>query len=284
MVRVVRRAGVAAAAALALAGVAASAPPHLNGSVLERSFSSRALKDELPFEVYLPPGYAKSSRRYPVVYFLHGLPATPSSFRDVRLFTRAIERVSRRAIVVAPRGARAGEDDPEYLDWRPGRRWETAIGEELPDVVDADFRTVRSRRGRALIGISAGGHGATLIGLHHLGRFSVVESWSGYFHPTNRRGDAPLDLGSPARNRHASAHSFVARLGRAFRQRPTLLGFYVGDRDPTFRAENLRLHRELSAAGVPHVFRLYRGGHAQALWSRHATAWLGLALRHLATS
>jgi enterochelin esterase-like enzyme len=60
----------------------------------------------------------------------------------------------------------------------------------------------------------------------------------------------------------------------------TLLGFYVGDED-TFKRENVRLHRELSAAGVPHLFRLYRGGHSQSFWSRHASTWPGLALRHL---
>ena len=32
---------------------------------------------------------------------------------------------------------------------------------------------------------------------------------------------------------------------------------------------------------VPHVFELYRGGHEQALWNRHAPAWLRLALDHL---
>jgi hypothetical protein len=51
--------------------------------------------------------------------------------------------------------------------------------------------------------------------------------------------------------------------------------------DTRFRAENLRLHRELFAAGVPHLFRLYPGAHAQTVWSAHAAAWLRLALDHL---
>ena len=67
----------------------------------------------------------------------------------------------------------------------------------------------------------------------------------------------------------------------AFRRRPTFFAFYVGRGDSRFRAENLRLHRELLAAGVPHLFRLYPGAHAQTVWSAHATAWLRLALTHL---
>ena len=39
----------------------------------------------------------------------------------------------------------------------PGRRWETAIAKEVPGFVDHHFRTIASRRGRALVGLSAGG-------------------------------------------------------------------------------------------------------------------------------
>jgi dipeptidyl aminopeptidase/acylaminoacyl peptidase len=61
--------------AAALAALALAAGVH--GRTTEDSFHSRALGGTLPFTVYLPPGYATSSRRYPVIYFLHGLPASP---------------------------------------------------------------------------------------------------------------------------------------------------------------------------------------------------------------
>jgi enterochelin esterase-like enzyme len=133
-----------------------------------------------------------------------------------------------------------------------------------------------------LVGLSAGGYGAVLLALHHLDSYSVMESWSGYFHPTNPAGTAPLDLGSEAANRRASAHSFVRSLRRAFRRRPTFFAFYVGRGDSRFRAENQLLHGELAAARVPHVFELYNGAHEQSLWNDHAVTWLGLALTHLA--
>jgi S-formylglutathione hydrolase FrmB len=262
-------------------GAAGSSAPQLRGSPLERSLPSKALRGRLWFEVYLPPGYGRSTVRYPVVYFLHGLPASPYAFRGIAGFARALDEVGRPAILVAPQGARDGDDDPEYLDWGPGRNWETAIGTELPRYVDAHFRTIADRRGRALVGLSAGGYGAVLLALHHLRSYSVIESWSGYFHPTNRRGDGRLDLGSVAANRLASAHAFVPSLRRAFKRRPTFFAFYVGRGDARFRAENERLHRELAGARVPHEFELYAGAHEQDLWSRHAVTWLGLALAHL---
>jgi len=266
-----------------VAGVAGSAAsPRLHGTLVERSLRSKALRGRLAFEVYLPPGYGSSTTHYPVIYFLHGLPASPYAFRGMKAFARALDDVGRPAIFVAPQGARDGDDDPEYLDWGSGRNWETAIGRELPQWVDRHYRTIPKRRGRAIVGLSAGGYGAVLLALHHLGSYSVMESWSGYFHPTNRSGTAPLDLGSTAANRRASAHSFVRSLRRVFRRRPTFFAFYVGRGDATFRAENQHLHRELAAARVPHVFELYAGAHEQSLWVGHAVTWLGLALAHLA--
>jgi enterochelin esterase-like enzyme len=282
MVRALQRTGLAVAFALVLVGAAGSQEqPPLRGSVLERSFPSKALRGRLSLETYLPAGYARSGARYPVIYFLHGLPASPYAFRSMRAFEAALDGTGGRAILVVPQGARDGDSDPEYLDWGSGGNWETAIGSELPRYVDAHFRTVADRRGRALVGLSAGGYGAVLLALHHLDSYSVMESWSGYFHPTNPSGSAALDLGSEGANRRASAHSFVSSLRRAFRRRPTFFAFYVGRGDERFRDENQRLHRELAAARVPHEFELYRGGHEQTLWRSHAVTWLRLALAHL---
>jgi S-formylglutathione hydrolase FrmB len=279
-----------AAGALLLAAVAGSLvlalesgkTLPLHARLLDVSFRSRALDGPLGMVLYLPPGYSLGHTRYPVIYFLHGLPATPVAYRHVGLLADALDALHARAILVAPQGARDGDSDPEYLDWGPGRRWETAIAKEVPRYVDRHFRTIANRRGRALVGLSAGGYGAVLLAIHSLPQFSVVESWSGYQHPTNPAGTQALDLGSTAANQHASAHSFVPILRRTFRKLPTFFAFYVGSRDARFRAENERLDAELKQARVPHLFRIYAGAHEQSLWSAHARAWLGLALQHVA--
>jgi enterochelin esterase-like enzyme len=254
----------------------------VRGTLLEGAFHSNALRGRVGVEIYLPQGYARSGKRYPVVYFLHGLPAGSDSFRGATAFAKALEAAGKPAILVGPQGARDGDSDPEYIDWGTGRNWETALGMELPRYVDAHYRTIARRQGRALVGLSAGGYGAALVALHRLSAFSAIESWSGYFHPTDPTGTRSLDLGSKAANRHASAHSFVRALRRTFAKRPTFLAFYVGAQDARFLPENLQLHRELTAAEVPHVFEVYDGGHSQSLWLRHATPWLRLAIDHLA--
>jgi len=57
--------------------------------------------------------------------------------------------------------------------------------------------------------------------------------------------------------------------------------FYVGRDDTRFADENRQLNLELTHAGIPHVFRVYAGGHDQSLWQRYAAPWLTLALNHL---
>jgi enterochelin esterase-like enzyme len=262
--------------------MAASTTTHGGGTVREGSYQSHALGGTVPFSIYLPPGYATSGKRYPVIYFLHGLPASPFGYRGIGFLVKALEGTGGKAIIVAPRGARDNDRDPEYLDWGPGRNWETAISTELPRYVDSHYRTIRDRRGRALVGISAGGYGAVLLALHHLPRFSVVESWSGYFRPTDPSGKYELDLGSEAANARARPDTFVSQLRAAFKRNPTFFAFYVGANDTRFRKDNERLDSELTAAGVPHVFRVYPGAHEQTLWTSHARAWVGLALEHLA--
>ncbi len=262
---------------LAVAASAAAVALGRQSHEVDETIRSIALGGKAHALVILPDGYATSGERYPVIYFLHGLPAGPDAYRNSVWLGDTLERAGSPAILVMPQGSRAGDTDPEYLNWGAGRNWETFIAEELPTAIDKRFRTIRSRRGRALIGLSAGGFGATVLGLHHLGRFSVVESWSGYFHPTDPTGTRAL-----ARGPLTSAHNLISVLKADERRRPTFFGFYVGDGDSRFLAENLRLNRELNAAHVKHLFAVYSGGHTTKLWQAHARVWLGLALDHLA--
>ncbi|HEX4526896.1 MAG TPA: alpha/beta hydrolase-fold protein [Gaiellaceae bacterium] len=268
----------AAFAVLVLAVAAATAAVALGRQThsLDEGIRSVALGGTAHALVVLPDGYATSGKRYPVVYFLHGLPAGPGAYRNSTWLADTLERVG-PAILVMPQGAKSGDTDAEYLNWGTGRNWETFIAEELPEAIDKRFRTVRSRSGRAMIGLSAGGFGATVLGLHHLGRFSVVESWSGYFHPTDPTGTQSLNRGPST-----SAHNLISVLKVDERRRPTFFAFYVGDGDTRFLAENLQLNRELNAAHVRHLFTVYSGAHTTALWQAHARVWLGLALAHLA--
>jgi predicted peptidase len=115
------RAGARLGAAGACALLFALAQPSptvadTDAQVLSGTFSSPAVAGQLHYRVYLPGGYLSSTRRYPVIYLLHGLPDQGGGYRTGMIVTvgQAAERAGRPAIVVAPQGARAGDTDPEW--------------------------------------------------------------------------------------------------------------------------------------------------------------------------
>jgi S-formylglutathione hydrolase FrmB len=267
---------VVAVACVAAASITAASLAHRSSRTEDRVVWTHV--GSLGYEIYLPDGYDTSTLRYPVIYFLHGLPANSGAFRMFGWLDTAMDAQPKQAILVVPQGASGANTDPEYLG-----RWETAIAKDVPRAVDNRYRTIASRAGRAIIGLSAGGYGAMHLALAHLAEFGAVESWSGYFHPTDPTGDYPLDLGSAAKNDAANVHKQFAKLRSQLAKRPLYIAFYIGRNDQTghFVAENQELNQELSAAQIAHVFKLYPGGHQQSLWSSEATTWLGLALNHL---
>lgn len=274
-----------AIAAIFLLVVLGGGPEVASAKVRYVSFHSNAMRGSLHYAVVLPSGYATSKKRYPVVYYLHGLPATSRSYRGPGWIASAIRKRGGHAIVVGAQGARGNDPDGEWHDWGAGRNWETSVARELVGRVDGRYRTIARREGRVLVGISAGGYGAALIGYHHPGVFSVIQSWSGYFRPTNPQGTAVLDLGSKKKNAWANLHAIVPkmrrRLGRFYRS--THYGFYVGSGDGRFLGDNRRLAREMKKYKVPnHLFRVYSGRHTMSLWQKHAPAWLARALKQAA--
>jgi len=149
-------------------------------------------------------------------------------------------------------------------------------------VIDGRFRTIADRRGRAIIGESAGGYGAAAIGFNHLGKYAAIESWSGYFVPTDPTGLVTLDRGSRAANARASLHKLVKTSVPEIKERNPFFAFYVGEHDSRFLEQNVRLNTELDQVHIAHLFEVYWGAHTTALWERHAVGWLRLALAHLA--
>ena len=236
-----------------------------------------SLSGTLPTLVSLPAGYSQSSAASPVIYFLHGLPAGPTEYEANTFVASELAVAGRRAIIVQPQGARSDNSDREYLDWDAGENWPQAIAHDLVRCIDKRFRTVRSRLGRALIGLSAGGYGAFNIGLRNLDTFGALESWSGYFAATTPDGSHILNLGSAQANGDATVPSGT-NVTRWLKSWPTLLAFYVGAQDGRFLIMNKQYDAALTKSGAAHTFRVYPGGHSGALWRTQAPLWLGMAL------
>src|SRR2546423_824567 len=146
-----------------------------SSSVETIQFHSALVGKTLPYNVILPPDYRSSSTtRYPVLYLLHGL---WGHYSDWITRTNVADYASRyRMIVVMPEG-----NDNWYTDSAsvPADKYESYILNELTPDVQKRYRTIESRYGRGIAGLSMGGYGALKFGLKSPGTFAFAGSISG---------------------------------------------------------------------------------------------------------
>ena len=150
-------------------------------SITEISYRSAALADSSWVKIYLPPNYATSGLRYPVVYMLHGRGDTLSAWgRNQAMFDQLIAAGTIPPFIGvmpdAPSSNRGGYYvDSAYTDASlPGAKVETAFITELLPYIDANYRTLAKRDGRALAGYSMGAYGALRYALAYPEQFSAT--------------------------------------------------------------------------------------------------------------
>jgi Putative esterase len=152
---------------------------------------------ERPAAVYVPPGYdAEGSRRYPVLYVLHGYTGNVAALLGSRPWeTNVFQYVDRLVterrmnpgiLVVVDGFTRLGGS--QYVDSIHNGNYATYVVDEIVGHVDRNYRTIAREGGRAVLGKSSGGFGAMHLVLEHPGIFAAFASHSGdsyfrYAHP-----------------------------------------------------------------------------------------------------
>ena len=58
----------------------------------------------------------------------------------------------------------------------PAYRYETFVSSELVNYIDRNYKTIADRKGRAITGLSMGGHGAMWLGIRHKDVFGAAGS------------------------------------------------------------------------------------------------------------
>ena len=260
-----------------------SDPVAVQPGTLERvSVPSAALGHPQEAYVYLPNGYASQpSRRYRVLYLLHGFPGRPLAFIetiDMGVVDDVFTKHNEPLILVMPFGSTGTFTDKEWANGAgPGNGWATFVARDLVRYVDAHYRTIPNGGGRAIGGLSEGGYGAINIAVHHPEEFSVVESWSGYERPDKLRSIFGRNLGLLAANDPRIA---VRRVAPVLRRAGTYFWFYSGSTDP-MRRQNAAFARELTSLDIAHRYRLVYGGHNWALWRNNARLAYRIAVTRL---
>lgn len=126
--------------------------------------------------VITPSVYQMTSDRFPVVYLLHGYSDNYATWvkRVPELQSLADEN---KLMIVCPDGAYSSWyfDSPSDLNMH----YETNISAEIPRYIDSVYRTIANRKGRAITGLSMGGHGGLFLGFRHSQTFGACGSMSG---------------------------------------------------------------------------------------------------------
>lgn len=136
---------------------------------------SQSMNRDIKTVVIKPSSYKKKNQ-YPVVYLLHGAGGNSTNWitRVPQLQEMADEQ---ELLIVCPDGSVNSWyfDSPVDSTYK----FETHVGIEIPDYIDANYSTIPDRKHRAIAGLSMGGHGAMFIAFRHAATFGACGSMSG---------------------------------------------------------------------------------------------------------
>lgn len=227
---------------------------------------SAAMRQSFDATVVLPDDYARGNhtRRYPVIYVLHGSGGDYTDWTANSRIGRLADRY--HVILVMPDGGH----ESWYIDSPFDRhsQYETYVGTEVVMWVDTHFRTVATKQGRAITGLSMGGFGALRIALDRPGTFGAAGSISGAVDPRTCEDEPGIDrvFGNPARHAAFWDSNAIIASARDFERDHIELTIDCGVSDD-FVQSNRTLHEKLIELGVPHDYAERTGGHTWAYWS-----------------
>lgn len=132
--------------------------------------------------IYLPPGYDKTTNRYPAIYYLHGFTQTDSVLIAVdhldALLDKAIASGKIKPVIVVMASQHTLYRGSMYTNSPLTGNWADFTAKELVQYVDKNFRTIPSVESRGITGLSMGGGGAIRLGMLFPEVFSCVYAMS----------------------------------------------------------------------------------------------------------
>jgi len=256
-------------------------PP--NESIVYESlqYYSQILDRDVSYSVYLPRDYEGSTRKFPVLYLLHGYSDDETGwiqFGQVqRIADKSVdnEEAAQMIIVMPDAGitwyVNTAGNEENYEDF---------LTREFIDHIDKNFRTRPDRQFRAVAGLSMGGYGALLLGLRHPDLFSSSGVLSaGVFtdeeildmkqNRWNSSLGLPFGMGLTGKARLEGNYRQYApqAMIEAYKKQDKSTRFYIDCGDDDFLIlGNLALHAQMIKADIKHEFRVRDGGHSWTYW------------------
>ena len=253
-----------------------NAVPH--GTVSKRWYTQDGLTRRL--SVYTPAGYENSNKRYPVFYLLHGMGGDEEAWltqgRTAQILDNLIAQgKAEPMIVVMTNGnvsqeAAPGETSAGFVppSMNLPKTMEGSFESSFMDVVkfiDANYRTIAKKQGRAIAGLSMGGFHSKFISLNNPDTFDYVGLFS-----------AALGVTDP--NISPIYMNEDAKLKTQFSKKPALYWIGIGKTDFLIQANNA-YRQKLDGLGYKYQYMETDGGHIWRNWRIYLTEFTPLLFK-----
>ena len=246
-----------------------------SGKVFDNlSMTSKILKGERNYAVYLPPDYESSERSYPVLYLLHGATDNHTGwvqFGEVLHITdKAIKNGTATPMIIVMPDADTGRMGYFNVgDWK----YEDFFFNEFMPHVEGQYRIKGEKRYRAVAGLSMGGGGSVMYALRHPELFSSACPLSAYVGPLTidqlkqqmaRRNETYSDKELKSYFENYNALNLIESVAvddiKSVR-------WYIDCGDDDFLYEgNSLVHIAMKKKEIPHEYRVRDGGHSWTYW------------------
>ena len=248
------------------------------GKVMDNlTMTSKILKMERKYAVYLPPDYESSQRSYPVLYLLHGAGDDQTGWVQfgeiLHIADRAINGGSATPMIVVMPDANTGKRG--YVnDIKGDWRYEDFFFEEFIPFIEKTYRIKGEKRYRAIAGHSMGGEGTFIYALHHPELFSSACPLSAATGPRNIEEMKNYRLWQDAENAseadkkaYFEKYSVLNLIENIKDDQKRAVRWYIDCGDDDFLYEgNSLAHIAMRKKEIPHEFRIRDGGHTWSYW------------------
>lgn len=163
----------------------AQSPPKSKGTMVTEFITSDVLKENSvglalrrTIKIYLPPGYAKSGKSYPVVYYCHSIFNNPDKIlgeRDlIGLLEMGFDKKVLKELILVMADYSNTTTGSIYENTKTTGRWLDYTVDEVVPFIDSLYRTLAQPESRALVGDVMGGRGVFMLAMMHPEIFSVA--------------------------------------------------------------------------------------------------------------
>ena len=228
----------------------------------EINVRSEKMKKDVPVNVITPDGYDQGEE-YPVIYLLHGFSDNHVKWTQKGVVGGLSDQYG--IIFVLPDGGY----DSWYFDSviTPEYQYETFVSSELVSYIDSNYKTIKDRKGRAITGLSMGGHGAMYLGIRHQDVYGSMGAMSGGvdFRPFEDQWGVGKRLGPKEEYPQNWDDNTVINMTHLLQPGAMNIIVDCGTED-FFYEVNCALHDKLLMQGIPHEFYTRPGMHNWVYW------------------